>query len=354
MICMANKNEYDDLQIASEASAIVMRNLDRIPGEKKYKGSGSMFICCPNPNHPDHSPSCLLNLVDNDRYKAGMAKCFSCPEGSGFFHWNQIADWLNLERISDEDRAQIYVTRPNFDLYEKDMFGDDESEDVQDLKLDDICKSLRIPLHLPWGDQKWRSIRPKVMQRIGAHYGLAEPESPSQQQQAEMAVVLPVMVQHQLVGAVKARWKKQKGVSSYINSKGAWSSTKGLFLIDQAVKKGRTAILCEGPRDALRLVQGKLPGVAILGSKSWSKTKRDLLANCGIENIILCFDQDDAGDEAIETVGKDCFGYFQCKNFSLRKWGKRLGLEGLDPGNMPELLVQKLHNMWARMEGWDE
>lgn len=323
----------------------MLRNLSRIPGNKKYpNGGATVTVCCPHPEHNDSNPSCVLNIVDTERYKAGMAKCWSCGR---FMHWNQIAEWLGLEKIAEDSRAEIYVTRPDFNSNEDAILGDEGDEESESRKFDQICASLRVPLHLPWHDQKWRGIRAKTLRKMGAHYGLDEEEE-------GQAVVLPVYVQGQLEGAIKGRWQKKKKQLSYVNSKGPWSSTRGLFLIDQAVKKGRTAIMCEGPRDGLRLLQDGLPGVSTLGAKSWSKGKRDLLLSCGIENLIFCYDQDKAGDEALELVSADCFGYFQCKNFSLRKWGKRLGLEGLDPGNMPEQLINKLHNMWSKLEGWDE
>src|SRR5690606_7832235 len=86
---------------------------------------------------------------------------------------------------------------------------------------------------------------------------------------------LPVKVNNQTKGYIKARLKKQEGMTSYINAPGKWSLTYGLFPYDYAVDVMAqldlsTMALVEGPRDALRLLSEGIPACAMLGTQSWS------------------------------------------------------------------------------------
>lgn len=62
--------------------------------------------------------------------------------------------------------------------------------------------------------------------------------------------------------------------------------------------------VCEGPRDALRLLYYGIPAVAVLGAKVWSKTKRDLVIASGAELFVLWLDNDKAGISATNRLRK--------------------------------------------------
>lgn len=327
----------------SVAAEVIMRNLPKVPGPKKYQSKGTINIWCPFHGDPNErmvgNPSFMLNLAAGERFPVGFGHCFSCGKTK---NWNDIAAKYGLEKYGEGDDADIWAVKPDFDKLSDRMFAEDDGE-----SLDHLCPQMRIPFHLGWQKGiKWRGIKSKTLISIGAHYGLDE-------ETEDQAVILPVNVQGDLVGAVKARWKPQDGSPSYINSPGKWTKRKGLFLLDESLEigDGSTIILGEGPRDALRLYQDGLPGVSILGVTNWTKAKRDLLMEAGVETIILCMDGDKAGNDALKKIKPDLIGYFDVYVFNLNKWRKRLKLDKIDPGNAPKIVMDRLHKMYERVSG---
>lgn len=334
---------------SSVASQVILRNLPKVPGPKQYQSKGTINIWCPfhgDPGAPmKGTPSMMLNLTTTEKFSVGFAYCYSCSKKS---NWNEIAAKYGLERYGEGDEADLYVVKPDFNKMGKRMLGEEESE-----SLDSICPTMRVPLHLPWQKGvKWRSIKSSTLMAIGAHYGLDE-------ETEDQVVILPVRSGGELVGAVKGRWKAskkkdgKKAGPNYINSPGKWTRDKGLFLLDEslAMGDGTTIILTEGPRDSLRLYQEGLPAASILGVTNWTRKKRDVLLESGVENIILCMDGDEAGREARHKIKPDLTGYFSVYVFNLNKWADRLGLDKLDPGEAPDEVIARLRKMYNRISG---
>lgn len=322
----------------SVASEVISRNLVHVPGPMKYNGNGTVMIWCPfhgDPNDPMiGTPSMVLNLTQTDRFPVGFAHCWSCNTNK---NWNDIARVYGLERYQEGDDAQTFAKKKDFDKVRRSLLDDQEG-----VNFDDLCTAARVPLHLPWyKGMKWRGLKSKTMMALGAHYGLDE-------QTEDQAAILPVYVEHVLRGMVKARWETMEGQPSYINSTGKWAKEWGLLGLDPALEMGdgKTVILGEGPRDGLRLLQEKLPGVGILGATNWTKKKRDVLVNAGVENVILCMDADAAGRRAKDKIKADCESHMTVKVFGLKKYKIKYKMDKCDPGNMPQEAVDRLRKMW--------
>ena len=92
-----------------------------------------------------------------------------------------------------------------------------------------------------------------------------------------------------------------------------------------------------------------IPALAILGTKNWSKQKRNLVLSLPVDKVVVMMDADAAGIAASNTVMKDLKGRthrIQVKLAEIqknleKKKGRALG-ENLDPGNCPEKILLKL------------
>jgi hypothetical protein len=255
----------------------------------------------------------------------GFYKCWSCPAKGNY---KKLAAQLGISGTLEET-SPIEVER-----YEE-FFKPEVTSDSTDLDLYSMSpKNLaKIGLVDEWRTVPLDFLRDYVQAKICV--GISD------------QLYFPVLVKGKEVGYILANLKKSatKGVPSYINKSGVWSRTKGLFLFDQAVEAhGTILILVEGPRDAIRLAMMGLPAVAILGTKSWSDSKRRLIELSGITDVILAFDGDEAGEHATKLVSDSLEGYLNVHDLGLYEY------EGeYDPGNMPEPLVKKLKKLFKRV-----
>ncbi len=140
---------------------------------------------------------------------------------------------------------------------------------------------------------------------------------------------------------------KNKEIPTYMNAKGLWSLNKGLFPFDYSVKvmlekNVSTVVLVEGPRDALRLLKAGIPAMSILGTHSWSDSKRRLLERAGVTKIVLLFDGDEAGEAATELIYPTLIDRFEVVVIPLWVWAEKQGLDKEDPCSMPTFLVKKV------------
>jgi len=82
------------------------------------------------------------------------------------------------------------------------------------------------------------------------------------------------------------------------------STDQNLFNINFVEPKNSTVILVEGPIDVLKLESANIHNsLAIFGS-SLTDGQRQLLDELKIENIVLAFDNDKAGEKATKTIGR--------------------------------------------------
>jgi DNA primase len=104
----------------------------------------------------------------------------------------------------------------------------------------------------------------------------------------------------------------------------------------------KTAVLVEGPVDALRLVYNRIPAFAILGTNNYDPSNKFLLMNLGIERVILAMDSDEAGKKARYAIEPDLESWFEVEHF-FPPWKE-------DPGGMEDKYVKKLKQQALRLE----
>lgn len=316
-----------DTPYRNDAERIILTEIDRIPGEKKYSGDNIFIVC---PFHADTDPSASVYIGhDKTRAPLGFMYCHGCGKKA---HWNQLADKLGLTRIADHQFQDIYVTPSTH----------------PDLLAEELTLSQYLRREYPKNmiveysaTAEWRGTSGKLLRRIGCM-------SMYDAKRINTFIVLPIYVQGRLVGSITARKKRIPGQPSYFNSTGPvpnWSKRYGLFPYDYALRvaskyKRKPLILVEGPRDALRLLSYRIPAVAMLGVSSWSNTKRDLLL-AATSQIILMMDGDLAGQAATERLGEDLSRFIEPDVYDLSITAEEEGRK-IDPGNMPESIIEDL------------
>lgn len=315
----------------SKAQEIVREAVESIPGQKKYLHSSIHVLC---PFHDEKTPSCSVHTGSSDSFvPIGWFYCFGCGKTGP---WNEFAEQTGLQKINKNDNVQENTRNIDLSRLRGDLLNEGK------LTIDILTRILGARLAIDFALPSWRTISGKILQKVGAKLIVTERDQ-------EQMVLLPVYVNKELVGGIKARMKKQKGETSYLNMAGEWAKTQGLFPFDYAIstakrKRSKYLVLVEGPRDALRLIQCGIPAIAILGIEQWTAKKRNILLATGFD-ILVCMDGDKPGISASNIISSDLKNYLNVKVFRLRDYAIKLHKEKLDPCNMPISLVRKIRSI---------
>lgn len=309
--------------------AFVIAELATYAGQKKVL-NGSTLVCCPY--HADKTPSFRIFHSTTTR-SPGYGKCYGC----GAAHpWNEHSLKLGLKPWAYAKPAAVRASSLSL-THEQVADGSGEDFELSDLPTGKV----------------WRGIKTDFLISVGAR---------KCRQYDQTFVYLPVMVLGRERGHIKARLRKVEGKTSYINSKGSWSSSYGLFLYDYvAAQSPKVVVLVEGPRDGLRLNYLGIPAISILGTQSWSDRKSRMIELLGVESVILCMDGDCAGIAADAMIKEKLRRLVKVVTFSLSDKGspywpyrnedkptkaaKADGVSLWDPGNMPLSKVKELKSL---------
>lgn len=335
--------------ILSQLRGIVTKDLD---------DRRATIVC---PYHNDTEPSGTVNLNPNAGAPLGWYKCWACPAS---YPWDDLATRLGLKKWKDEKKtADDYLNPSQF----RDMLVTED--DTEDAGWQDELDELKLSPLTSLEEDEWRSVPLDFLHKVGcklAHHS----------ERNRYYIWMPVYIKEDLKGYVKANLKKPKSYTfvdekgnkrtktppSYVNAPGTWSKEFGLLFYDYAAKlikrKGlNTIVLCEGPRDALRLLRAGIPAVAVLGALNWNDSKRFVLEGLEVENLILFMDGDTAGKEATKAIYANCRTHFNTKFMSLwkhvkpvldEKGNKVLNKNGtvkmtkLDPFSCPKKFIQRV------------
>nr|DAY69077.1 MAG TPA: DNA directed DNA polymerase [Caudoviricetes sp.] len=315
----------------------VRNELLKVP--KAKVGSEMAMICCPF--HADDTPSCGVFYKPSNK-DPGRFYCFGCQAKGD---WNTLARRLNLKEFDPKPHDEF--------SYSLNMRKEkEESEKYEEL----------IFANLP-PNKKWRDIPTNLLIKIGCKICQVDYGN----NLSDKFIYLPVYVGKKLKGYTKGRMHKKEGVTSYINERGSWVKSWGLFPFDYSIAlmksiKSRTMVLVEGQRDALRLIKLGIPALCIMGTGNWTDKKRNLLEFYGVKNVILMMDGDDAGIRATNYIVPSLQGYFDKvitvklwkikgspylqiqDNENPSKYARDIGLDLWDPGNCPKFILEKLKN----------
>tara|TARA_X000001388_G_scaffold18694_1_gene12015 strand:+ start:11633 stop:12505 length:873 start_codon:yes stop_codon:yes gene_type:complete len=232
-------------------------------------GIDEFSIKCPF--HEDNVASCAINI------DKGVWICFAgCGQGS-------LKTFLKKHlNYNDIQLTEVLTPKPSLSL---DIF-----DDIDITKVDEEIEDVFIPDFIPNKFPKWiydRGFTESILKFWGCgtnNWG---------------DLIIPIHnTQNKLVGWVARR---QKAIPKYMYSY-KFQKSKVLFGAHKLVNVEKH-VLCvtEGALDTMWLWQHGLPSVAILGA-TMSKEQCNLLRSLKIEEIVLCFDNDVAGQRAAEKA----------------------------------------------------
>ena len=339
-------------------SAGMRREIGKLAGAKP--AAGGFLVCCPF--HADRTPSCTVTTEPGRRY-FGQFRCYGC---SARGNWFDFAAQANLDSLTGSEYQTEFAPKFVSTHYEEAFLGDSEQttqpsrrtrKDPQKVAHSDAKRklglySLEPPLTKQLGIHKeWRGIPTSLLIAIGAELEWwRHPDYPNMP--PKWYLFLPVVVNEKTRGFTRAELVKPSGKrTAYVNKPGrGWVLRFGLFPFDYAIAlmraKGlRTIVLVEGQRDALRLIRKGIPAVAIMGTWSWSDRKIRLLEYAGVTRIVSLFDGDRAGKQATATIAPTLTTRFDTHVLRLWVAAEEMGLDKLDPFDMPNHLLSGLKKL---------
>ncbi len=282
----------------------VIDQLERSVSKTKILRNDIMIVC---PFHADTNPSCSVH-ISGHKLPVGAYHCWSCGAKGP---WGRLADKLGLES------GEYHHPSNPFRAKARAM----QRREQEELKL----RRAMFVNHLPRGCSPWehgdfRELPESFLIKIGA---LRYYDDISDC----FRIVFPVKNRVGVIIGSAARLL-DAGAKPWLNSPGRWAR-KVLYPIELLPKNVETAVLVEGPYDALRLNHLGIPTLSILGTQNWSPQKKSILDACGIKNIIICMDGDVPGRVAESAIFADTEDKFKRKRFRLPFEDPRV-----DPGNM--------------------
>lgn len=317
---------------------IIIEALQRYGGPQKQASGWKMVRC---PFHGDTDPSLGVYTALDGVRKLGFFNCFGCGAKG---YWNTFAQKTGLPEINDWEKPSAINSVSPED--EQQLLGNVGLTFKEVLKRMSCEEAQRWPQNLDW-----RGYSGKLLYDLGAHIvNDAYNES--------VAVLFPIKIAGKVRGGIKAIFEKtKKSQLGYLTMSGEWSKKYGLFPYLMTKKLIETrgydfVILVEGPRDALRLVQNGIPALAILGAKSFSKTKALFITALGTSTVYVMPDGDEGGKLMWDRVRQFITsGDTTLKRISLPIKDKA---HKLDPDNMPLIYLKRLVSLLVKRHNFDK
>lgn len=264
--------------------------------EKKkipYKVSGrDLVVSCLNPEHDDNDPSLRIDSI------LGIFNCLSCGfKGNLFYLFGEKAN--KLDKLREMIKRQI-----------------------DDVRASSI--GLKMPLDIQYITEPYR-VSAETLQEFEAFRSI-QPEYANR-------VVVPVRDLKDkitcFIGRSEDRFDKVKYKIHPPNS------STPLYPLNKVKPELGRILLVEGLFDLLNLWDNGYRNVlCAFGTRKITKSKLELLKVMGITGIDICFDPDEAGQEAAEDVKELAEEMF----FNVRN----INLKNCDPGDLTPERAAKL------------
>ena len=247
-------------------------------------------VSCLNPEHDDNNPSMRIDQI------TGIFHCFSCGfKGNVFVHFGEKASFLHLRR-----------------------------ELVKKKIREKRAESAGLPFPrsaLPYVGN-WRNIKPEIYRKFEAF----------QEHEAFVGrIVFPIRDISGRIVAFNAR-HMTGGTPKYLISPPGARMPLFPAKIDPIQA---SVILVEGIYDMINLHdKGLTNAVCCFGTRNINEEKLSILRLQGIEEAIVFFDGDEAGQTAAAKVQE------MCENVDLLT--RNINVVDIDPGALTENQVEKL------------
>ena len=260
-----------------------------------FRTSGKDFLIkCLNPEHDDSNPSMRVDQV------MGIFQCMSCGfKGNLFYLMGETPDRVQTAR--EKIRRKI-----------------------EDVRAESI--GLRMPNDAQYIDEDFR-VSAEVLKEFRAFRSL-QPDFAER-------VVFPIYdIKNKItcfVGRLEIDYDRGKPKYKVSPS----GSKVPLFPMRKLQPEKGRVMLVEGLFDMLNLYQHGFRNVLCsFGTSTVTKDKLQLLKIAGVTGLDICFDPDEAGQSAAESVRELAEKLeFRVKNINLRD---------TDPGGLPAIRARKL------------
>tara|TARA_B100000214_G_scaffold375607_1_gene363332 strand:+ start:6648 stop:7700 length:1053 start_codon:yes stop_codon:yes gene_type:complete len=321
---------------------IIFEELDKVEGPRGATADAIQIVC---PFHSDTDPSLGVFMGIGLDIPLGFFHCFGCGAKG---HWNELAEKLNLKKISALN-GKIKSTKEANQKVERLKRKLGMVESTIDIKV--LMKSIGNPAYFPWSeDIDWRGYPGKLIKQVGGYY-LSEPH----RSQKELVCFFPNKIDKRFYGGQKAYINKVKGRPSYLGMEGDWAKDYGIFphnYTKELIKKYKLkyVVIVEGARDALRLLMNGIPAIAVLGAKQFTKEKLRFIIKMGVKHIITMPDNDTGGKTMKRTIKEVVYLHneispikIKFSNFPLPvEFDKNGKLIKLDPDNADQEIIEEL------------
>jgi DNA primase len=249
-----------------------------------------LLVSCLSPDHEDRNPSMRIDRI------TGIFQCFSCGfKGNIFTHFGEKANQLQLRRELLKKRIR-----------------EKRSESV----------GLSFPQNITLYTGNWRGIKPETYKRFEA-FQHHDPDYVGR-------IVFPVRDISGRIVAFNGRHTTGGTPKYMISPAGA---KMPLFPVVEPIQG--SVILVEGIYDMINLHdKGLTNAVCCFGTKNINEDKLRMLSIQGVEEIVVFFDGDDAGQAAAKEVRE------MVERVGLAT--KNVALKDTDPGALPQQSVQTL------------
>ena len=251
---------------------------------------GDCLVSCLNPEHPDRNPSMRIDRI------TGIFQCFSCGfKGNIFTYFGEKANHLQVRR----------------ELLKKNI-REKRSESV----------GLSFPRNLSNYTGNWRDIKPETYKRFEA-FQHHDPDYIGR-------INFPVRDISGRIVAFNGRHTTGGTPKYMISPAGA---KMPLFPVVEPIQG--SVILVEGIFDMINLHdKGLTNAICCFGTKNINEDKLGMLSIQGVEEVVVFFDGDDAGQDAAKIVKE------MVERVGLTT--RNVSLKNTDPGALPLKSVQTL------------
>lgn len=253
-----------------------------------FKDSPQWFqIICPFPHDGGLNTKRNFGIQKNGK----STSCFVCgTHGS----WQKIAPVLGATKFGSSGLISAEGIDLNLAALVRERFAELALSEADDLP--DIPEGLT-----PWVGS-WRGLSETFLRKLQAHHWWHTIEKDGRSFSTER-IWFPCNQSGKYNGYFGRRLDN-KDVARYYNA--PWMhSVEMLYPFDYMRSLGgKRVVLVEGPVDALTLLQGGVPAVAILGTENLGN-KHMLLAAAGYEKVYVMFDNDSAGAKAVPDAVKN-------------------------------------------------
>ncbi|QYW03530.1 hypothetical protein pEaSNUABM34_00228 [Erwinia phage pEa_SNUABM_34] len=329
--------------MAEDVHQIILDEIGKIPGDKKYNGD-TIMVCCPF--HSDKTPSCGIYTSVGMEIPLGFFHCFGCGEKGG---WNKLAQHAKLQEIKGWAIKDAGTNSLSALLRTYEQIGQ-KIGTYPSVGL--LMKALGRNSYLDWPlDEEWRGYPGALVRAAG---GLL-----NAQRTGTSICFFPCKHGTKYIGGIAAYLRKQMNGTSYVNSQGDWAKDKGLFplqLAKECLKKYKLKyiVIVEGPRDALALLSYGIPAIAVLGAEQFGETKRRTIEMLGISVVYTMTDNDAAGKMLRNKIKAefDRNSPLQVKHFKLpREFDEDGKLIKLDPDNASMQIIKEVKELLREIHG---